>query len=274
MKQRENKVKISHECPLKLLPLSRNWNDYDYALVHLFEHYPTYFDFYRASLKMGRKVILDNSIFELGKAFDPDRFACYIKDLKPTEYVVPDVFEDCDRTIAQFEEWLSQYGDLPGKKIGVVHGRTYKELVDCYTYMSKYADKIAINFINSYYEITGLGKNKAQQRANGRYAFISRLMEDSFWNAAKPHHLLGGTLPQEFVPYWREHGWNILNIETLDTSNPVVHGLLDIWYGKNGLEDKQQTKMIDLFESDITPKQVSCIEFNVQQFKKFCGRIE
>ena len=30
-------MKISHESPLALLKISRAYNDYDYALVHLFE---------------------------------------------------------------------------------------------------------------------------------------------------------------------------------------------------------------------------------------------
>ena len=34
---------ISHEVPLSLLEMSRWFNDYDYALVHLFEDYPHYY---------------------------------------------------------------------------------------------------------------------------------------------------------------------------------------------------------------------------------------
>lgn len=33
---------VSHEVPLSLLEKSRSFNDYDYALVHLFEIYPEF----------------------------------------------------------------------------------------------------------------------------------------------------------------------------------------------------------------------------------------
>ena len=69
-------IKVSHESPLSMLEISRTYNDYDYALVHLFETHPGYFNFFEDSIKRGRHVILDNSIFELGKAFDSRKFLC------------------------------------------------------------------------------------------------------------------------------------------------------------------------------------------------------
>ena len=44
---------------------SRSFNDYDYALVHLFETHPKYYEFFEESLLRGREVYLDNSLFEL-----------------------------------------------------------------------------------------------------------------------------------------------------------------------------------------------------------------
>jgi len=37
-------------------------------------------------------------------------------------------------------EWNLKYKDLPGKKIGVVQGKTYSEIVGCYDYMANVAD--------------------------------------------------------------------------------------------------------------------------------------
>jgi hypothetical protein len=55
-------MKVSHESPLSLLATSRQYNDYDYALVHLFEELPDYYKFFKESLEQGRHVILDNSV--------------------------------------------------------------------------------------------------------------------------------------------------------------------------------------------------------------------
>ena len=93
---------ISHESPISMLETSRSYNDYDYALVHLFKEHPEYFNFFVDSLKMGRHVLLDNSIFELGTAYEPDEFAYWVTRLKPTEYIVPDVLENTDETIQSF----------------------------------------------------------------------------------------------------------------------------------------------------------------------------
>ena len=141
---------ISHETPLSMLEESITYNDYDYALVHLFETHPDYLKFFKRSIACGREVLLDNSIFELGKSFDSVKFAEYVKELRPTYYIVPDVLEDGYQTMVDFSEFSKEYADLPGLKIGVVQGRTYDELVECYQYMSRHADYIAISFDYSY----------------------------------------------------------------------------------------------------------------------------
>ena len=99
-------IKISHESPLSMLELSRTYNDYDYALVHLFETHPQYYQFFEDSLRLGRTVLLDNSIFELGTAFDSNKYMNWINKLNPTEYIIPDALEDCDLTIAKAKSWM------------------------------------------------------------------------------------------------------------------------------------------------------------------------
>ena len=93
---------VSHETPVSFLETSRRYNDYDYALVHLFETNPEYYSFFKASKTLGREVLLDNSIFELGEAFDTKKFVKYVKELEPTYYVVPDVLEAVRCVISQY----------------------------------------------------------------------------------------------------------------------------------------------------------------------------
>ena len=155
-----HKILVSHESPISILNESKAYNDYDYALVHLFETYPKYLEFFKESLLTGRQVLLDNSIFELGAAFDSKKFADYINILKPSFYIVPDVLEDGYNTVKGFDKFTNEYKGLPGLKIGAVQGKTYDELIDCYKYMSDYADYIAISFDFSYYLVSGVGKTK------------------------------------------------------------------------------------------------------------------
>ncbi len=124
---------VSHETPVSFLETSRRYNDYDYALVHLFETNPEYYSFFKASKTLGREVLLDNSIFELGEAFDTKKFVKYVKELEPTYYVVPDVLENSQATMSSFHKFDLEYRELSGIKIGVVQSKTYQDIVDCYT---------------------------------------------------------------------------------------------------------------------------------------------
>ena len=81
---------ISHEIPLSLMEESKQFNDYDYCLLHLTYENEQYRQFYIDSIKNGRRVLLDNSLFELQDALTNDQLAAGVLDLRPTWYVVPD----------------------------------------------------------------------------------------------------------------------------------------------------------------------------------------
>ncbi len=254
---------ISHESPLCMLEESRQYNDYDYALVHLFEKYPEYYQFFKDSVKLGRQVLLDNSIFELKEAFDSEKFAVYIKELLPSFYIVPDVLEDGYATISKFTDFTEKYTDLPGLKIGAIQGSSYDEIVDCYQFMSVFADYIAISFDFSYYILTGKGKTKLERYCDGRERLIRQLISDGIWNHRKPHHLLGNSLPQEMKRYK-----DIKSIRSVDTSNPIVSGIKGLRYnGDLGLQTKPSCMLADLIDHDVTDDEIENILYNVNQFK-------
>jgi hypothetical protein len=258
---------VSHESPISILDKSREYNDYDYALVHLFETHPEYYEYFKNSVKLGREVLLDNSIFELGEAFDSEKFAKYTKELKPSYYIVPDVLEDGYATIKSFSEFTSKYTDLPGLKIGAVQGKTYDEIVDCYRYMSEYADYIAISFDFSYYIATGRGKTKLERWCSGRQKLINDLKSDGIWNANKPHHLLGCSLAREFKKYVGDR-----SIRSVDTSNPVVAGIKELRYtGDLGLNEKPSIMLADLIDHEVTDTEWENIDHNVWCFKDIIG---
>jgi hypothetical protein len=267
-------IKVSHESPLSILGPSRVYNDYDYALVHLFESRPEYYNFFEESLKLGRHVILDNSIFELGTAFDPDRYAHWINKLKPTEYIIPDVLEDCNGTIRSAIEWCIKldWNNVPNsgsRAIGVVQGKNYGELVKCYTHMDQVVgvDKIAISFDYSYYAKVFPHPNKWVAFMMGRVLTLTRMMNEGVINKHKPHHLLGCAHPREFSFYT---GPGFEWIETLDTSSPIVHGLKGVRYGdKIGTWEKERTKLVDLLDAVPDAGTYEIITHNIEKFKSY-----
>lgn len=262
--------KVAHEAPISILGHVDELTDFSYALVHLFETHPAYFEyFYKARHWRNREVLLDNSIFELGTAFDSDKFVSWIEKLQPNYYVVPDILEDGYGTVESFGAFSVEYKDLPGMRIGTVQGKTYSELVDCYRFMSENAEMIAISFDLSYYQRTALGNTKLQRQMNGRIKLIRDLQNDGIWNKSKPHHLLGCSLAREFKEYVYRGSLFTPNIYSCDTSNPVVAGIKGLRYNTDfGLESKPSQKLIEFIDEKVTDDTLSLIKYNIQQFAK------
>ena len=103
-------IKIAHEAPIDIFEEVQRVTDYDYALVHLLEQNGRYRDTFERAVKKGREVILDNSIFELGAAFDPTKYFHAIKKLNPSWYIIPDALEDCNQTLQNFWGWWEHLG--------------------------------------------------------------------------------------------------------------------------------------------------------------------
>lgn len=263
----------SHEAPLSVLRHIRDQQlpmNYDYALVHLFDSPKIgeeYFRYFKESSDMGRPVFLDNSIFELGVSFEPGKFASYVELLQPTVYIVPDVLEDAEQTMEQFEQFVKNHPNLPGLKMGVVQGRTYDELKECYMFMAANADYIAISYDYSYYNEHRYwaAGNIQLERAAGRVGLVRQLIADGVFALGKPHHLLGSSMDHEFKYYK-----GIPAIHSVDTSNPVWAGLnnlggqyLEGWGMVNDKPyDSSKIKMCELIEQDYqaSPEELERIE--------------
>jgi len=265
---------VSHETPISFLNHSRSYNDFDYALVHLFETHPEYYSFFKSSLLLGREVLLDNSIFELKEAFDPDRYAKYIEELKPTYFIVPDVLENAAATVDSYLRFREKYSHLPGMWIGAVQGKSYDQIVECYRMMSAFADYVAISFDFSWYQEIGLSQStdpnlrKLERMCDGRQKLIRMLIKDGIWNHKKPHHLLGCSLAKEFAAYK-----DIPSIRSCDTSNPVVAGIVGKTYIKGlGLREKPSVLLADLIDQELNEQQQHDIWYNVDEFKAIIER--
>jgi hypothetical protein len=261
-------IKIAHESPKSIFKTVQDFTDYDYALVHLFEEDPEYLKQFQDAKEAGREIILDNSIFELEEAFDAEKFAGWVLELKPDWYIVPDALEDAKKTVQQMTEWNNKYKNLPGKKIGVVQGKTYSQIKTCYEYMDKIAnvDMIAISFDYSYYLEVCPHPNKWMGYALGRVQTLTRLLQDGVINIEKPHHLLGCALPIEFMFYRQGFDW----LESLDTSSPIVHALLGIGYEPGGLDAKKSIKLIELLNTpEPSVATMHTIKHNIQYFRSY-----
>jgi len=268
-------MKVSHETPISLLDYSRDYNDFDYCLVHLLDKHPDYKEFYKTARPIyNREVLLDNSIFELGKAFDAEAFYKAALELEPNMFIVPDELEDMTGTIQSFKSFTNKMQDLKNtfltKAIGAVQGKNWQELTECYKFISDNADMVAISFDFSYYQVTGRGWHHLERWCSGRQRFIQDLINNGLWRWDKPHHLLGCSLAKEFR-YYVDRG--IHNIVSCDTSNPIVAAIHEIKYDADyGLDTKPSTKLADLISHEFTPEQLEMVKYNTTMFKKIIRR--
>jgi len=236
-------IKVSHETPLCLLEDSRKFNDYDYALPHLFDEELAYLEYFRESKEMGRYIIMDNSLHELGHAYDSARLMHWIEELRPNEFIVPDVWQNRDASVVNARKWISI--ELPEgvEKVAVVQAQTIHEAATCYqTYKDLGYKKIAFSYGASYYNDVVPHPNRDLGKALGRLSVISALYETKVIHDNDRVHLLGCAVPQEFGWY---RGFKF--IESIDTSNPVMAALEGIRYSNAGLDTKPKANINDYF---------------------------
>jgi hypothetical protein len=79
--------------------LSFEINDYEYCLPHLLDQNETYRKHFEYAKESGSYIIMDNSLHELGEAYDTERLLHWIEHLEPNEFIVPDVWQDKTATL-------------------------------------------------------------------------------------------------------------------------------------------------------------------------------
>ena len=211
----------------------------------------------------------------MGEAWNSDDFAGWVEKLQPTYYIVPDVLEDYKDTVESFNRFIKAYPHLPGKRIGVAQGKTYREVCKCYQAIEPYCDKVAIGFDYSWYQrcsLPGGGASTLMKAMHGRRRALIKMEEEGIINRSKPHHLLGVMLPQEVKAYGQLQSMGeFMWLDSIDTSNPVVHGLKGIRYSVDGLRNKETQKLYTMINSEVSERQKEFIMYNIEMFRRFCN---
>ena len=258
-------MKISHEVPICLLEDSLWFNDYQYCLPHLLDQSEEYKDFFIKAKQNGVYIIMDNSLHELGHAYDSERLLYWINELKPNEFIVPDVWQDKQGSIKNAREWSKI--ELPGEvtKVAVVQAISLSEAMACYQdYRDLGYQKIAFSYGASYYNELSNHPNPDLAKALGRIYMISHLYKIKLIKDDHRVHLLGCASPFEFSLYK-----NTKYIESIDTSNPIMATLDGIKYNNSLSINKPISNMNDNFY--ITPDKIDyeLLNYNIEMFRKF-----
>ena len=259
------KIKVFHEVPFELLELSREFTDGDYCLPHLMDQYEIYRDYFYDSKQQGRYIIMDNSLHELGTAYDTERLVHWINELKPNEFIVPDVWENTTQSIVNARKW-SQI-KLPSEvtKVAVVQATSIGDAITCYqTYKDLGYKKIAFSYGASYYNDISDHPHKDLGKALGRIKLISQLYKNQVISATDRVHLLGCASPFEFSLYK-----DMPFIESIDTSNPIMAALEGIKYNSSLTIPKPKANMNDHFNIPLKNIDLELLYYNIKAFKNF-----
>ena len=260
-------MKVSHEVPRCLLTASPEFNDYDYCLPHLLDQDEVYKQYFYDAKKTGRYIIMDNSLHELGEAYNHKRLIHWVKELEPDEFIVPDVWMNMSLTCAQAKYWKQFEYPENTTPVAVVQGKDDGDAYKCFRILSdlKYK-KIAISYGATWYNNLFPHVNKDLGKALGRLNFVSRLFSSNVVTKYDRIHLLGCSVPQEFGWY---RGFDF--IESIDTSNPVMAALEGTMYNESGLIVKPKANMNDHFNMDFCDIEYELVIHNTTLFREING---
>ena len=259
-------MKVSHEVPRCLLNNSREWNDYDYCLPHLLDQDEEYKNFFYESKKLGRYIIMDNSLHELGRAYDFKRLHYWIKELEPNEFIVPDVWMEHAQTVSMAKYWKQFKYPKGTTPTAVIQGKDKNAAYLCAGLLVGLGyKKLCISYGASWYNDFFPHTNEDLGKSLGRIRFVNGLLKLKQYDDTK-FHLLGCSVPQEF-------GWydNHPQIESLDTSNPIMAALEGIQYSEHGLNNKPKANMNDHFNMAWEDVDYLDVLHNVRKFREING---
>jgi hypothetical protein len=262
-------MKVSHELPLGLMHYGYEFNDYDYCLPIFLDRYDQYRLYFQKARLDKRFIIMDNSLFE-GYTHTTEDLLDKINLIRPNIFIVPDAWNDSTTTLVNAKSWMLNYKQIIPESVelmAVVQGEDINELITTYQILIDIGyTHIAFNHSScAYMEMnpTFAGNAPLKAQMYGRMEFIRKLVETDTIRKSVYHHLLGCSLPQEFMAYG-----DFDFIKSVDTSNPILVGAEGVRYEDNGIDWKPKNKLEHYFEKNLEDK-LEDIIFNVQKFKSY-----
>jgi hypothetical protein len=123
----------------------------------------------------------------------------------------------------------------------------------------------AFNHSSEAYQNISSHPNKLVNQMLGRIKLISSMKKYDLIKDNHYIHLLGASLPQEFL-YYKDPYFDF--IKSVDTSSPIINGALGITYESYGLFTKPKNKIEEFFEDNLE-EQIGDITFNINKFREF-----
>jgi hypothetical protein len=214
---------------------------------------------------------MDNSLHELGEAYNSERLMYWVNEIEPNEFIVPDVWENYVESVRNAKQWANVAMDImfpPNTtKVAVVQAKSIYEAGLC---VQAYRDfgykKIAFSYGAEYYHELCPHPNKDLGKAVGRYMVISQLYNTKTLLPNDRVHLLGTASPIEFGMYK-----NMPFVESIDTSNPIMAAIEGGVYSNMGLGSKPTANMNNYQTIPIEGVSEVVLDYNIKMFREING---
>lgn len=226
-----------------------------------------YTRFYKNLSRQGHYVILDNNVYEDGKAASVDEILTKAKLVGAHEVIAPDVLHNREanyKSITSFLSTLSSKEKGTYKVMGVVQAKqnnpsdwvkAYKDL--CKTPI----DVVGLSCLGVPYSFARFCRTDCV--AATRRAAISLLLKYEFFDYEKEHHCLGlGRLASELS--WLDKTGII---RSCDSASPYYLGKMNIRYGVNRLP-RQKPHDHD-FDTPLTDEQRRNVYYNISHLGNY-----
>lgn len=198
-----------------------------------------YGTFYNHHAQDGQTVIMDNSLWELGKAMCLEDLMRAVAIVQPQELIIPDMFGKSDETIAMTEKFVGAVGlDRPWKRNFVVpHGQDRQDWIKCFDYFNN----------KGYAHVIGLPKVLDDiWEPGGRIGCLAFLEATYRIRADKIYHALGIRHDPIELLLLAQFKW----LRSLDTALPIHAGIQGIQFDSQfGLSRRRPKRPEKYFET-------------------------
>lgn len=265
-------MKLAFITPTAYLNKFSKQGDMYLALAHLIDDNGTndYARFHRREAEQGKRVILDNGLFE-GAQVSPEKLLRRAAAIKAQCVCAPDVLYDSKGTIKEFKRFikLKQEQGLVCDVMGIPQADNPIDWWECFQFMDLHTECHLIGL--SILSIPGSFKDVAQ-RAGDQPITFSRMhlirqlyaFSDLSGHRITPCHLLG--LGESYGDIIEAKRLLDRDIVSNDSSSAFVHGMHNVRYRRLGaIPGGKISQKLDFGTKNLNESQEQAIQHNINE---------
>lgn len=268
-------MKLAFITPTAYLNKFAAQGDLYLALAHLIDDngQNEYARFHRRAAQQGKRVILDNGLFE-GAQVSTEELLQRTAAIKPSVVCAPDVLYDAKGTIKEFKHFVAAKHEagLVCDVMGIPQADNPADWWDCFQFMDMHPECALIGL-----SILAIPKSFAEfvdstrPITSSRVHLIRQLYAFSHISGHRitPMHLLG--LGEDYADIITANRLLSRDIVSNDSSSAFVHGMHGVRYRRHGVipGGKIHEKLdFSLQRCDLLPPEEESVQYNINIAKE------